>query len=215
MKFFLYIFYFLRSAILRGLLNTIKMGTLELKHEKKFGIKTTAITPARNAEYFHYQGAGYSMVIRMLNDLVKGREDFHFIDIGCGKGRVLIVAESCGFRQITGIELYPDLLKTAAENIKSYSARRNDSVITLLQENALHYNYLNEPAIYFLFNPFSEEILKHVLLKIVQSTRSETWFIYMNPRYAKVFAELGINKDRVYKTRWYTEAIIYKLDAQP
>jgi hypothetical protein len=57
-------------------------------------------------------------------------------------------------------------------------------------------------------------VLKNVLLKILQNTRSDTWFIYMNPRFSNVFAELGIKKARLYKTRFYTEAIVYHLPAQ-
>jgi SAM-dependent methyltransferase len=211
LKIFRFAWYFLRSVVLRGLINTIRLGALDLRHEKRFGISTSALGEARASDYYHYQGAGYGIIIRMFSDLAPGREHFHFIDIGCGKGRAVIVAENAGFRRITGIELYEDLLRKAAENVKQYPARRSDSSITLLQVNALNFQYQDEPAIYFLFNPFSGVVLKEVLLKILQSTKSETYFIYMNPKYAAVFAELGLKKARVYKTRFYTEAIVYHL----
>lgn len=211
MKFLLYAFYFLRSVILRGLVNTLRLGTLELKHERRYGIRTGAISPAREPGYHHYQGAGYEVILRIFRDMAPGREHFHFIDIGCGKGRALIVAESCGFRRVTGIELYEDLLQEAARNVERFPMRRADSVIRLVNVNALDFEYPDEPAVYFLFNPFGADVLRKVLLNILQSTRSETYIVYMNPRFAKVFAELGIRKSRVYKTRWYTEAVVFRL----
>ena len=214
MKILLYIFYFLRSVILRGFFNTIRMGMLEIKHEKRLSIKTGSIKASRDEDYFHYQGAGYDVVFKIFGDLAPGRADYHFVDIGCGKGRAVIVAENCGFNYITGIELHHDLLVTAAENVRSYPMRRGDSTITLLEVNALNYEYKDEKAVYFLFNPFAGNVLKNVLLKILQSTRSDTWFIYMNPRFSEVFSELGLKKHRVYKTRFYTEAIVYHLPPQ-
>lgn len=214
LKIFRFAWYFLRSVVLRGFINTIRLGALDLRHEKRFGISTTAPGQARSTDYYHYQGAGYDMIIRMFADLVPGREHYHFIDIGCGKGRAVIVAENAGFRKVTGIELFDDLLRIAAENVKKYPTKKNDSSITLLHLNALNYNYENEPAIYFLFNPFTGNVLKEVLLRIMQQTKSDTYFIYMNPKYASVFAELGVRKSRVYKTRFYTEAIIYHLQPE-
>jgi SAM-dependent methyltransferase len=214
LKILLYIFYFLRSVILRGFFNTIKLGTLEMKHEKRFSINTGSIKASADADYFHYQGAGYDVILKIFGDLAPGRENYHFVDIGCGKGRAVIVAENAGFNRITGIELHADLLRVASENLKSYTMKRSASVITLLEINALNYEYKDEPAVYFMFNPFAAHVLKNVLLKILQNTRSETYFIYMNPRFANVFAELGIKKQRVYKTRFYTEAIVFHLEAQ-
>lgn len=204
--------YFLRSVVLRGLYNTVKMGILEMRYEKRYGINTLAPGQRREKENYEYQGAGYGIIIKLFRDLVKGREGFHFVDIGCGKGRAVIVAAEAGFRRVTGIELYEDLLKEAAENIKKSPVTTN-SAITLLHTNAILHDYTDEPAIYFLFNPFGETVLRSVVQKIIQNTRSETFFIYMNPRHASVFAELGIQKHRVYKTRFYTEAILYHLKA--
>ena len=213
-KIFRYLFYFLRSAVLRGFVNTLRLGTLELRHERRFGISTGGMEDGRSSDFYHYQGAGYEVIIRMFNDLVKGREDFHFVDIGCGKGRAVIVAENAGFRRVTGIELYEDLLRSAAENVRKYPMKKEQSQLTLVHVNALEFDYQDEPAVYFMFNPFAEHVLRQVLLRITQATRSETFFIYMNPRFASVFAELGLKKFRVYKTRFDTEAIIYHLPAQ-
>ena len=49
-------------------------------------------------------------------------EDFTFIDVGSGKGRVLLMAADYPFRRILGIELLADLHRVAQENIRAYKA---------------------------------------------------------------------------------------------
>ena len=41
-----------------------------------------------------------------------------FVDIGCGKGRVLIIAATFGFKNVKGIEFSPKLRAFAKKNIK-------------------------------------------------------------------------------------------------
>jgi 2-polyprenyl-3-methyl-5-hydroxy-6-metoxy-1,4-benzoquinol methylase len=43
-----------------------------------------------------------------------------FIDIGCGKGRVLLMAAEHGFRKIIGIDFAADLCLTARGNVEQY-----------------------------------------------------------------------------------------------
>jgi hypothetical protein len=78
--------------------------------------------------------------------------------------------------------------------------------------NALDFEYNNTPTLYFLFNPFNASILGKVLDKITVSSQSETWFVYMNPLYVKPFQERGINQVKAYTTRFYTEALVFKLE---
>jgi hypothetical protein len=66
-----------------------------------------------------------------------------------------------------------------------------------------------------LFNPFNARVLKKVLERIRAATISETWFVYMNPLYASVFKDAGIKQEKVIKSGFYTEAIIYKIKPAP
>ena len=49
-------------------------------------------------------------------------QDFTFIDVGSGKGRVLLMAADYPFRRILGIELLADLHRVAQANIQAYKA---------------------------------------------------------------------------------------------
>jgi 16S rRNA G966 N2-methylase RsmD len=138
-------------------------------------------------------------------------KNFAFVDIGCGKGRPVFVAESFGYQNLTGIDLDKELISTANENLKNYLLKSESSNIQFIAINALEYNYINQPTVYFLFNPFSEAVLKKVLNNIVSSTSSETWFVYMNPRFLDPFKHEKIELVSELKTNNYLEAMIYRI----
>lgn len=133
------------------------------------------------------------------------------MDIGCGKGRPVFVAESFGYENVKGIDLDEELIAIANSNLKSYKLKRKTSNIQFILANALEYNYENNPTVYFLFNPFNEEILEKVLGKVISSTSSETWFVYMNPKYKTAFTKDKFEVVKELKTKRYLEAIIYKV----
>ncbi len=45
--------------------------------------------------------------------------DYAFIDIGCGKGRVVLLASEYAFREVVGVELNPQLASVARRNLQS------------------------------------------------------------------------------------------------
>lgn len=213
LKIALYLYYFLRSVVLRGFINTLQLLSGEVKYEKKFGIHTSAIKKSKSKEFFHYQGAGYTVLFRIFSEIYSLTQSCDFIDIGCGKGRAVFVAEYCGYSHLAGIELDAGLLTEAEENSKRYPFKRNTSSITFLYANALDYIYANKPTVYFLFNPFNESVLEKVLDRISEQSSSETWFIYMNPLFPGPFERRGIQLAKKIKTRFYTEALVFRTNA--
>ena len=210
MKIITYLYYFFRSSILRGVFNTIKLLHAELIYEEKFGIKTSAIKRSDSKEFFHYQGASYRVLFRIFSETSKLKNRFEFVDIGSGKGRVIFVAEYFGFNNLTGIELDQFLVNEAENNRKHYSYKRKESQIEFVHANALEYPYKNTATVYFLFNPFNEEVLEKVLDRIIRLSKAETWFVYMNPLYPKAFDRSEIEYVQTFKTRFYTEALVFK-----
>jgi hypothetical protein len=50
--------------------------------------------------------------------------DYTLVDIGCGKGRVLMLASEYGFREIVGVELNRGLARVARKNLRKWLRRR-------------------------------------------------------------------------------------------
>ena len=212
MKYLLYIFYFFRSVFLRGFFNTFKLLRAEARFEKLFHIKTAAIKKSDSLDYFHYQGASYLVLLRIFKEVSPQTKDFDFVDIGSGKGRAVFVAENCGYNTLYGIELDCTLLKDAVENLKHYAFKRKESDILFVHQNAIEYSYTNRPSVYFLFNPFNEQVMEKVLQKISSCTDKESWFIYMNPQYTKPFTDKKMELIKEFKTGRYLEAVVFKMN---
>jgi SAM-dependent methyltransferase len=201
-------------VFLRGFVNTIRLIRGENVNEKRYGIKTSSIKKSKSTRFFHYQGAGYIVLFKIFDLIAAQTKHLSFMDIGCGKGRPIFVAESYGYNNLTGIDLDDELIALAKENTKRYALKREGSKIEFINANALEYNYKNEPTVYFLFNPFNEEVLTTVINKIVSGTSSETWIIYMNPRFLSPFKNDNFELVVEIKTKRYLEAMIYKLIAK-
>lgn len=197
--------------MLRGFINTIKLIRAEFVNEKKYGITTARIKKSDSSEFFHYQGASYLVLFKIFEHIANETKHFDFIDIGCGRGRPAFVAESFGYTTIIGIDLDASLVATANTNINYYVPKNKTSTFTFIHANALDFNYKNKPTVYFLFNPFNETVLNSVLNKILLTTSSNTFFIYMNPTCANVFTKDKFEVVYELKTKRYLEAIIYQL----
>jgi len=111
-------------------------------------------------------------------------KEYSFVDIGCGKGRVLLIAAEYGFKNIKGIEFSSNLTTIADKNILKYKTKTksntNFDVITI---DAAEYKFNEIENVFFLFNPFDEVILKKVLDNIHESLKQHTrrvWMIYAN-----------------------------------
>lgn len=108
---------------------------------------------------------------------------YHFVDLGCGKGRVLLLASQHPFRSITGIELHPDLARTARANVARWlRCPRACNNITVLSGDVLSVPLPDGPLVLFLFNAFAAEVMR----ALVQRLRAEAQdrpihLLYLHP----------------------------------
>ncbi len=97
------------------------------------------------------------------------------VDLGCGKGRTLIVAAEMGFRAIEGVEYEAALVATARENLRRVGARA-----IVLESDARRYHPPAGPCVVYLYNPFGLGIMRRVATNL----RRHQWpvtVIYVNP----------------------------------
>jgi SAM-dependent methyltransferase len=108
--------------------------------------------------------------------VINGLEDFTFVDLGSGKGRVLLMAAPYGFKKIIGVEYMPEWHHVAEENIRKFVAENKiDAAIQNLCMDARDFDFPAGPLVVYLFNPFPEPILAAVLERLRQS-------FFKNPR---------------------------------
>jgi len=123
--------------------------------------------------------------------------DFTLIDIGCGKGRVLMMASELPFRRIAGIELNPTLAAIASANLTRWNgAQRLCADVTVHADDALTTaillpaSALAAPTLLYLYNPFDEHVMRPLLDRLIGITRTRSSpidIIYAHPVHADLF----------------------------
>jgi len=144
-----------------------------------------------------YVGATPSALTQALSALLLRQEDFTFVDVGCGKGRALLIAARFPFRHLVGVELSSELCDTARANVAANPDLA--SRITILNEDATRVVYPEGPLLLFLANPFLAPILRRALQNIERQLRPSprpTWLLYeMNPHYEDVLDSFPFLKE--------------------
>lgn len=165
---------------LRGLLETLLLFICESLN----GIKTQGYTAASEcSDSTGYQPTHYHILPSLLRYV---NSDDTFVDLGCGKGRVLwFVATRRKLRKAIGVEIEPELAQIARENMKKAGLR---TPVTIIEGDASQVD-LSECTVYFLYNPFGERTLRAVLENIRRSLRARPrsiQIIHVNPKSAQI-----------------------------
>ena len=110
--------------------------------------------------------------------------DFTFIDLGSGKGRVLLMASDYPFKKIIGVEFMPELHRAAQENIAGYANdRQRCPQIESVCMDARDFQFPDNPLVVYLFNPLSEQTFTRVLKNLRRSAEQKPRPIYNTYRY--------------------------------
>ncbi|HEY2343737.1 MAG TPA: class I SAM-dependent methyltransferase, partial [Chthoniobacteraceae bacterium] len=76
------------------------------------------------------------------------------LDIGCGKGRALLLAAEAGFREAHGVEFAHELCEIATRNCAVYARRsRTGTRLSVHECDALSYPIQNDENVFYIANP--------------------------------------------------------------
>jgi SAM-dependent methyltransferase len=118
---------------------------------------------------------------------------FTFIDIGSGKGRVLLMASDYGFRRIVGVELVPALHQIAIDNLGKYHGETQRCfALQSICCDATEFPFPGEPLVVYLFHSLPEAPLRQVISRLGQSLQDSpraAFVMYHNPVLEHVLAE--------------------------
>jgi SAM-dependent methyltransferase len=138
-----------------------------------------------------YLPPDYLNLNRVVRMLKIGPEDV-FYDIGCGKGRVLCVVARRPIQRVVGIEISESLCEKARENVDRL--RGGLCSIEVVCADACDASLI-DGTIYFLYNPFGVDTLRHVIDRI-HSTLAN------NPRNIKVVYYNALHSDVLLNAGW-------------
>jgi SAM-dependent methyltransferase len=118
--------------------------------------------------------------------------EYCFIDIGCGKGRALLLASEFGFREVVGVELNPSLASIARSNVNRWmEAGKAQCDLRVEQNDATELEWPARPCVVFLFNPFDAVLTRQLADRMAAAFRgrpSDLEVIYYKPAQADAFA---------------------------
>ena len=121
-----------------------------------------------------------------LTDTPYSIAEYTFIDIGSGKGRVVMMASDFSFRRILGVELNPKLTAIARENLAKWNASPHPCTdLAVLHADALTAPIPDSPVLFYLFNPFDEHVMRLLLDRLfaLSQTRTAPFDIVCNAPY--------------------------------
>lgn len=188
---------------LRVIINVIGRSAEYLAWDLWHGVETRQIVPVSQLEIeglSNAQGAQEyactsGRLLVALHELNLNWKLFSFVDLGCGKGKGLLLAAKLPFANITGVELAPKLVEVARLNIRCYrpSSLRCKHIAVLAQD-AASFEFPEGPVIIYCYNSFSSTVMRSVLKNLrrsMQQTPRPIFFILMNPVLDLEFSHSG------------------------
>lgn len=148
------------------------MTDYEKAWDKRLQIHTTGRDDTASDEYcYPYEPTPYCVLERLAKSGLIRRKDV-ILDYGCGKGRVDFFLSHQKKAKTIGIEYDARIYDMALENQKTAASKsRTEFVLTRAETYAVP----TEVSRCYFFNPFSAEILRSVMTRILES-------YYENPR---------------------------------
>ena len=158
------------------------------------------------------EGTGYyptppGAVRRSVGALPVALEDYVFIDLGSGKGRVPLVASEFPFKQCIGIEYDPSLHEIAKRNFDRFrSEQQRCHDVQSVCHDATTFPFPQSPMVLFFADPFGGSVLDQFLQHLNKSLEEK-------PRDAFLIEYDPVNRER-FTAAGFTEFGGQDIDAQ-
>lgn len=111
-------------------------------------------------------------------------ESWSFVDIGSGKGRIVLIALAHPFRRVGGVEYAGQLHEIATRNLERYRGPRLAGAVDLVHGDALLTLLPEGDTVVFFYNSFGGVMLEGYLDHLERSVRESPGrllFLYSNP----------------------------------
>jgi SAM-dependent methyltransferase len=222
LKFFTYLRYFFYLAWNWNISIAVFIIYHEIKGEKKYGLNTSGFDELQHLQkkgidVSHstiYMPVNYYMLEKMMNEINQFPHNKSFLDIGCGKGRAMVVAAHYGFKKIKGIDISKKFCDEAKQNINNARNNFTDVEFKVELQDAFYYQVPKDVSVIFIFNPFDEVIMSGVVENILISQEKNPrtiYVVYINPLYETLFLENQFVKTRSHKKlKWLQGSIFEK-----
>jgi SAM-dependent methyltransferase len=179
--------------------------------DSKYGLDTQTPIPihkleasAPGAQYaIHYEGTAIPLVHKILRRLRTDLSCFTFIDLGSGKGRVLLIAAQYPFKSVIGIEYSETLHRTAQLNISKFIQQvftKTRPTSFNMDAGAFDFSQFGNKVV-FCYNPFAATLALRILdlspIPTAVKERLDTFHVIAQGSYLSHFG--GLQKYYIYR----------------
>jgi SAM-dependent methyltransferase len=199
------------SLALRGLGGTLRVAlvrarqtkrdeTKPLLHpfDKRYGVETSGLigggelrsghrNDVFNTAYYAMAPSRFQRVMEywLADESHPAIEHYSFVDLGCGKGRAVLMASEFRFREVVGVELHASLANIAEANVAAWKAAgRAICPLRIVCQDATEFVFPPGPCLLYLFHPFGAPVLERLIERIESDFASRPGMldlIYFNP----------------------------------
>jgi SAM-dependent methyltransferase len=122
----------------------------------------TAWSAPEASEYNGYEATPWASFNKAMRRIALRPEGEVFVDVGCGKGKVLAMAARQPFRKVIGVELSPKLADEARANLERLAPKLRCRDVEVVTADASAWEFPDDVTVAFFFNPFVGSLLAQV-----------------------------------------------------
>jgi SAM-dependent methyltransferase len=142
--------------------------------DRRFGTRTGGLVPIETLiedwedchDYFPTSSRTFDKLMSYVT-INPGRDSF--VDIGSGKGRVLIMAARRPFRRVYGFEISEQLNRTASRNLERCRASLACRDVVIVMGDAAVAAMPDDASVFYLYNPCHGGLLRRIMASIEES----------------------------------------------
>jgi SAM-dependent methyltransferase len=198
----------IRRTLRRATLFTRRVASEQLI-ERRRGIETGRVVDLdalgiESEERVRYEPSGWLDLRRALRGRDVGPDDV-FLDLGSGKGRVVLAAARYPFKRVIGVELSEQLNDVARRNLKAMQPKLRCRAVEIVSADVVDYEIPDDVTLVYLYNPFRGAVFDAAMRKLIAS-------VDRRPRTVRVLYRTPLERARLEATgRFRLERVVHGL----
>jgi hypothetical protein len=156
-------------------------GTDTYKRVLQSELRVDSVNQSEAAPYFPTRGRAFRKAMASF-DIPK---DGTLVDLGSGKGKILLLAAQCGFQRVRGVEFSADLARIADANVQRMRGKLGAADVQTICADVTTHQFASDENVFFMFAPFGPTVMRQTMSNLRDSLEKDPrriWIIYTLPR---------------------------------
>jgi len=140
-----------------------------------------------------------------------------FVDLGCGKGRALVMAAELGYRRLLGVDLDEGLVAVCRRNLARIRSGSGLECAEVRSEDATQVQLPTGVCVVFLYNPFRGETFARVAANLSKQGAQHgnaVWVVYVNPLELAALEGAGFRVEHMARSRGRVTGVVLRFPGQ-